>query len=63
MINMPYITNDKVLITYLDNDKNTRCQEAIIIGRTFDENPKYDVRLLHNNYLITNVEMEMLELL
>tara|TARA_R100000742_G_C4252756_1_gene70905 strand:- start:631 stop:813 length:183 start_codon:yes stop_codon:yes gene_type:complete len=60
---MAYITNDKVLITYIDNNKESRCQEAIIIGRTFDEKPKYDVRLLHNDYLITNVDMEMLELL
>ncbi len=60
---MAYITNDKVLITYIDNNKKSRCQKAIIIGRTFDENPKYDVRLLHNDYLITNVDIEMLELL
>tara|TARA_R110002167_G_scaffold270586_1_gene477114 strand:- start:166 stop:348 length:183 start_codon:yes stop_codon:yes gene_type:complete len=60
---MPYILNDKVIVTYLDNTAKQRKEEATVVGRTMEQFPKYDVLINHNNYVLTNIKEKWLNLL
>jgi hypothetical protein len=59
---MEYILNDKVKVTYLDNNSEVRTEKAEVIGKTFEANAHYDVKLIHNNYVIKNIKEKFLEL-